>query len=100
MKRRATITTEQETRELEASLEKLNQATVKAKTVIATPIVAPVIAPIVKEEEASKQAHRYNIEIPLELFEEIKAHIEETGQNLKGFFLKSAKFYMKHSPKE
>jgi hypothetical protein len=96
MKRRATITTEQETRELEASLEKLNQATVKAKVAIAVPLVAP----ITKEEEASKQAHRYNIEIPLELFEEIKAHIEETGQNLKGFFLKSAKFYMKNSPKE
>ena len=96
MKRRATITTEQETRELEASLEKLNQATVKAKTVVEP----PVITSIAKEEDISKQAHRYNIEIPLELFEEIKAHIEETGQNLKGFFLKSAKFYMKHSPKE
>jgi hypothetical protein len=93
MKRRATITTEQETRELEASLAKLNQATVKAKE--------PIVAPVVREEEASKAAvHRYNIEIPLELFEEIKAHIEETGQNLKGFFLKSAKFYMKNSPKE
>jgi hypothetical protein len=96
MKRRATITTEQETRELEASLEKLNQATVKAKA----PIEMPVVAPSTKEEEIIKQAHRYNIEIPLELFEEIKAHIEETGQNLKGFFLKSAKFYMKNSPKE
>jgi hypothetical protein len=96
MKRRATITTEQETRELEASLEKLNQATVKAKA----PIATPVIAPIMKQEEPSKPAHRYNIEIPLELFEEIKAHIEDTGQNLKGFFLKSAKFYMKNSPKE
>jgi hypothetical protein len=96
MKRRATITTEQETRELEASLEKLNQATVKAKATVATPVAAS----ITKEEEASKQAHRYNIEIPLDLFEEIKAHIEETGQNLKGFFLKSAKFYMKNSPKE
>jgi hypothetical protein len=99
MKRRATISTEQETQALEASLEKLNQATVKAKAaaVVAAP---PVVASIMKEEEASKQAHRYNIEIPLELFEEIKAHIEETGQNLKGFFLKSAKFYMKNSPKE
>ena len=96
MKRRATITTEQETRDLEASLEKLNQATVKAKAAVATPVAAP----ITREEEATKQAHRYNIEIPIDLFEEIKAHIEETGQNLKGFFLKSAKFYMKNSPKE
>lgn len=96
MKRRATITTEQETQELEASLEKLNQATVRAKAAVAEPIVAPVV----KDEDTSKQAHRYNIEIPLELFEEIKAHIEETGQNLKGFFLKSAKFYMKNNPKE
>jgi hypothetical protein len=96
MKRRATITTEQETQALEASLEKLNQATVKAKAPVATPFVAP----LTKEEEVSKQAHRYNIEIPLDLFEEIKAHIDETGQNLKGFFLKSAKFYMKNSPKE
>jgi hypothetical protein len=96
MKRRATITTEQETQALEASLEKLNQATVKAKT----PVTTPITVPMVKEEETSKQAHRYNIEIPLDLFEEIKAHIGETGQNLKGFFLKSAKFYMKNSPKE
>jgi hypothetical protein len=97
MKRRATITTEQETQALEASLEKLNQATVKAKAPVAAPVF---VAPIMKEEEVSKQAHRYNIEIPLDLFEEIKAHIDETGQNLKGFFLKSAKFYMKNSPKE
>jgi hypothetical protein len=96
MKRRAAVPTEQETRDLEASLEKLNQATVKAKTAV----VLPVVAPAAKEEDTGKQAHRYNIEIPLELFEEIKAHIEETGQNLKGFFLKSAKFYMKNSPKE
>ena len=97
MKRRATITSEQETQALEASLEKLNQATVKASM---PPVATPVAALDPKEDEASKQAHRYNIEIPLDLFEEIKAHIEETGQNLKGFFLKSAKFYMKNSPRE
>jgi hypothetical protein len=90
MKRRATITTEQETRQLEESLAKLNQATVKAKT---------TFVEVEKEEEPSKQVHRYNIEIPLDLFEEIKTHIDETGQNLKGFFLKSAKFYMKNGPK-
>ena len=92
MKRRATISTEQETEALEASLAKLNQATVKEKEVV-TPETT-------QQEESSKPVHRYNIEIPLDLFEEIKAHIEDTGQNLKGFFLKSAKFYMKNSPKE
>ena len=92
MKRRATISTEQETEALEASLAQLNQATVKEKTVVAPETI--------QQEESSKPVHRYNIEIPLDLFEEIKTHIEETGQNLKGFFLKSAKFYMKNSPKE
>jgi hypothetical protein len=97
MKRRATISTEQETQALEASLAKLNQVTVKIKETA----VPDVIQQVVQQEEPSKPAiHRYNIEIPLELFEEIKTHIEETGQNLKGFFLKSAKFYMKNSPKE
>jgi cell division septum initiation protein DivIVA len=99
MKRRATISTEQETRDLEAALEKLNQATVKAKAPVVQ-AVAPVAAPVTQEEETAKQTHRYNIEIPLELFEEIKAHIGETGQNLKGFFLKSAQFYMKNNLKE
>ena len=46
MKRRATISTEQETEALEASLAKLNQATVKEKEVVAPEAV--------QQEESSK----------------------------------------------
>jgi hypothetical protein len=42
-------------------------------------------------KQSDKEFHRYNIEIPTELFEEIKEFIKEHGYNLKGFFLTAAK---------
>jgi hypothetical protein len=42
-------------------------------------------------KQSDKEFHRYNIEIPTELFEEIRGFIKEHGYNLKGFFLTAAK---------
>lgn len=44
--------------------------------------------------------HRYNIEIPLDLYQQIQEHIGKSGQNLKGFFIASAKFYLKNKQAE
>ena len=44
--------------------------------------------------------HRYNIEIPLDLYDQIQEHINKSGQNLKGFFTASAKFYIKNKAAE
>jgi hypothetical protein len=38
-----------------------------------------------------KETHRYNIEIPNDMFIEIKDFIKASGYNLKGFFLAAAK---------
>lgn len=38
-----------------------------------------------------KEIHRYNIEIPNDLFQEIKSFVKQNGYNIKGFFLTSAK---------
>lgn len=42
-----------------------------------------------------KEMHRYNIEIPNDVFVEIKQFIKSEGYNLKGFFLAAAKEKMK-----
>jgi hypothetical protein len=41
--------------------------------------------------ETDKETHRYNIEIPNDMFVEIKDFIKASGYNLKGFFLAAAK---------
>lgn len=38
-----------------------------------------------------KEIHRYNIEIPNDLFLEIKEFVKENGYNIKGFFLTAVK---------
>ena len=53
-----------------------------------------------KQEDDKKTIHRYNIEIPLDLYDQIQDHIKKSGQNLKGFFIASAKFYIKHKSEE
>lgn len=56
-------------------------------------------SPILPQQEdnasSNKDIHRYNIEIPNDLFQEIKAFITENGYNLKGFFLTAARDKMK-----
>ena len=47
-----------------------------------------------------KESHRYNIEIPNDLFIEIKAFIKEKGYNLKGFFLAAAKEKIRRKSEE
>ena len=42
-------------------------------------------------KQTDKEFHRYNIEIPAELFGEIKEFTKEHGYNLKGFFLTAAR---------
>jgi len=42
-------------------------------------------------ESSDKTIHRYNIEIPNDLFLEIKSFVKQNGYNIKGFFLTSAK---------
>ena len=43
------------------------------------------------DDAKDKQIHRYNIEIPNDLFLEIKSFVKQNGYNIKGFFLTSAK---------
>jgi hypothetical protein len=47
------------------------------------------------ETAESKEIHRYNIEIPHDVFLEMKEFVKSTGYNLKGFFLAAAKEKMK-----
>ena len=42
-------------------------------------------------QQADKESHKYNLDIPSDFFEEIKEFIKEHGYNLKGFFLTAAK---------
>lgn len=46
-------------------------------------------------EAESKEIHRYNIEIPNDVFLELKEFTKSAGYNLKGFFLAAAKEKMK-----
>lgn len=47
------------------------------------------------ETVENKEIHRYNIEIPHDVFLEMKEFVKSTGYNLKGFFLAAAKEKMK-----
>ena len=47
------------------------------------------------KKEKNNEIHRYNIEIPNDVFLELKEFTKSTGYNLKGFFLTAAKEKMK-----
>ena len=80
MKRVTTSTVSDTTLSLEKAVKSLNEST--------------------KITDDKRAIHRYNIEIPLDLYEQIQEHINKSGQNLKGFFTASAKFYIKNKEEE
>jgi uncharacterized coiled-coil protein SlyX len=48
-----------------------------------------------KKSKDSKEVKRLNMDMPLDLYEQIEAEIEENGQTVKGFFVMLAKQYFK-----
>ena len=56
-------------------------------------------------EKAVKLLHRpdnhaYNFKIPIDLYEDIQAHLEKSGQTLKNFLIFSIKNYLKNAQTE
>lgn len=85
--------------EKEAALEALEQKRVVEKPIIKAPIVAiaPVEKPIVNPTtKPTREVHRFNIELPMDLYQDIKIHIDHSGQTLKGFLCMCAKEYLKN----
>ena len=48
-----------------------------------------------KIAKPTREVHRFNIELPMELYVDIKGHIDHTGQTLKGFLCMCAREYLK-----
>ncbi len=53
-------------------------------------------------EKAVKSLHRpdshaYNFKIPIELYDDIQNHLEQSGQTLKSFLIFSIKDYLKNN---
>ncbi len=44
--------------------------------------------------KASREVHRFNIELPMDLYLDIKDHIDVSGQTLKGFLCLCAREYL------
>jgi hypothetical protein len=56
-------------------------------------------------EKAVKTLHRpdthaYNFKIPMDLYDDIQAHLEKSGQTLKNFLIFSIKDYLKSQNSE
>ncbi len=91
--------------EKEAALEALEQK----RAVDAAPAIQSIIAeapttePITNKEnntpkarapKANREVHRFNIELPMDLYLDIKDHIDVSGQTLKGLLCLAAREYL------
>ena len=81
--------------EKEAALEALEQKRVSLaqQPVVQTP------PSVLKPEKVIREVHRFNIELPMDLYTEVKAHIDHTGQTLKGFLCLTAREYLQNIKK-
>ena len=68
--------------------------------------IAPVKAQTTEDlEKAVKLLHRpdshaYNFKIPIDLYDEVQAHLDKSGQTLKNFLIFSIKNYLKSNQAE
>jgi alpha-D-ribose 1-methylphosphonate 5-phosphate C-P lyase len=89
--------------EKEAALEALEQKRVVeepqpiAKAIIIPQPTEPEPVPVVSAvSKATREVHRFNIELPMDLYQDIKNHIDHSGQTLKGFLCMCARDYLKN----
>ena len=75
----------------EAALETLEQKRLLAQSTVPTP--NPVV------EKKTREVHRFNIELPMDLYTDIRGHIDITGQTLKGFLCLCAREYLQNKTK-
>ena len=80
--------------EKEAALEALEQ---KRVSITQPSIQTP--PSVLKSEKVIREVHRFNIELPMDLYTEVKAHIDHTGQTLKGFLCLTAREYLQNIKK-
>jgi hypothetical protein len=45
-------------------------------------------------------SHAYNFKIPMDLYDDIQTHLEQSGQTLKNFLIFSIKNYLKNNQNE
>lgn len=91
--------------EKEAALEALEQKRVVEAVKPIQSIVAeePIVQPLEttaakttksRAPKATREVHRFNIEIPMDLYLDIKDHIDVSGQTLKGLLCLAAREYL------
>ena len=80
--------------EKEAALEALEQKRLLAQS---TNTLAPIPNPVI--EKKTREVHRFNIELPMDLYTDIRGHIDITGQTLKGFLCLCAREYLQNKTK-
>jgi hypothetical protein len=87
--------------EKEAALEALEQKRVVEEPqpmpkAIIIPQPEPEPIPVSPVSKATREVHRFNIELPMDLYQDIKNHIDHSGQTLKGFLCMCARDYLKN----